>query len=155
MRKRAMITSVVFAALCGAISCAPQAARYVVSQTLVEYCSTRLGQSDCQNPTDSTQTLELLIEPGADSTLIVYGGQSFLASTQTPLYAERQSRVEDLSSSCAQEQRQVLQLVQSFGEVSGSYEKSLVSTGPQGSCGETPFGESWRWNLQGTEEAAP
>jgi len=42
-----------------------------------------------------------------------------------------------------------------IGDVSGSFEETTLSTGPDTRCGQTPFGDRLRYELVGTEIEGP
>lgn len=136
-------------------ACGPQAARYEVKLQLSEHCETRGAEHLCDSDASLQSMTDLFIEPDGDRILIVFQEQNYLSLNQNPLYAERHSRDEGQSSTCARQRTQILQIEQGCWEAQGSYEEQLTASGPDDSCGDLPGSETWRWVLSGDEKEGP
>ena len=133
--------------------CGPTATSYEVDLTLDRHCTTRAGAESCDLPGTDRITSTLLIEPRGDAVLMQLGDQLFVASG-SELTASRTVESTRTDQGCQNRNVRELTVSQAWGTVSGSYSEQETTDGTS-VCGQTPFGESKRYQLAGTEIADP
>lgn len=134
--------------------CGPSATSYEVDLTLDRHCTTRAGVESCDLPGTDRITSTLLIEPRGDAVLMQLGDQLFVASG-SELTATRTVETRRSDAGCRSRSVRELSVSQGWGAVSGNYSEQETSDGPSGVCGQTPYGESLRFQLAGTEISEP